>query len=101
MKKTVEADKTLLVNGPSSVRIISGSVEVFGNVIKEKQQVIVREGKRQPFHVLEKAELQISLGANATVQEEETSTIPTSWKDALQAIRAIQNKPTVVMVVGK
>ncbi len=101
MKKTVEAGKTLLVNGPSSVRIISGNVDVLGNAIKEKQQVVVREGKRQPFRVLENAEFYISLGANATVQEEETSTIPASWNDALQAIRAIQNRPAVVMVVGK
>jgi polynucleotide 5'-hydroxyl-kinase GRC3/NOL9 len=101
MKKTVEAGKTLLLNGPSSVKIISGNVEVFGNVIKESQQVIVREGKRQPFHALEKTECDISLGANATVQEEETSTIPTSWNNTLQAVRAIQNKPTFIMVVGK
>jgi len=102
MKKIlVEADKTLIVNGPSSVRVISGKVEVFSNIIKEKQQVIVREGKRQPFHVLENAEFHVSLGANATVQEEETSTIPASWNDALQAVTAIQNKPAVVMVVGK
>jgi polynucleotide 5'-hydroxyl-kinase GRC3/NOL9 len=101
MKKTVEAGKTLIVNGPSSVRIISGKVEVFSNVIKEKQQVIVREGKRQPFHVLENTEFHVSLGANATVKEEETTTIPTSWSEALQSVVAIQNKPAVVMVVGK
>ncbi|MDR2699205.1 MAG: hypothetical protein LBC12_00020 [Nitrososphaerota archaeon] len=101
MKKSVEAGKTLLVNGPSSVRVLSGKVEVFGNVIKESQQVVVREGKRQPFHVLENAEFHVSLGANAAVQEEEASTIPVSWSEALQAVKAIQNKPVVVMVMGK
>jgi polynucleotide 5'-hydroxyl-kinase GRC3/NOL9 len=101
MKKIVEAGKTLIVNGPSSVKIISGKVEVFGKVIKENQQVIVREGKRQPFHVLENTEFHVSLGAKATVQEEETTTIPASWKEALQTVATIQNKPAVVMVVGK
>jgi polynucleotide 5'-hydroxyl-kinase GRC3/NOL9 len=101
MGKIVEAGKTLIVNGPSSVRIVSGKVEVFGNVIKENQQIIVREGKRQPFHVLESTEFHVSLGANATMQEEETNTIPSSWDEAFQAVVAIQNKPAVVMVVGK
>jgi polynucleotide 5'-hydroxyl-kinase GRC3/NOL9 len=101
MKKTVEVGKTLLVNGPTSVKIISGIVEVFGHCLKEKQQIIVREGKRQPFYVLETAEFHISLGANASIQEEETSTTPESWQEALQTIKTIQNKPAVVMVVGK
>jgi polynucleotide 5'-hydroxyl-kinase GRC3/NOL9 len=102
MKKiVVAAGKTLLVNGSASVRVLSGKAEVFGYTIIEKQQVIVREGKRQPFHVLENAEFHISLGANAAVQELETSTIPTSWKDVLQTVVAIQHKPAVVMVVGK
>jgi len=101
MKKTIETGKTLIVNGPSSVMVVSGTVEVFGNVIKEKQQIIVREGKRQPFHILENAEFHVSLGANATIQEEETNTIPESWKEALQTVAAIQNKPTVIIVVGK
>lgn len=101
MKKTVETGKTLLVNGSASVKVFSGRVEVFGCLIKENHQTIVREGKRQPFHVLETAEFHISLGVNASVQEVETSTIPTSWTEAFQAVETIQNKPAVIMVMGK
>ncbi|MCL1977954.1 MAG: hypothetical protein FWG55_07650 [Candidatus Bathyarchaeota archaeon] len=101
MKKTVETGKTLLVNGPASVKVLSGKTEVFGYTIKESQHVIVREGKRQPFYALENTELHISLGANAAVQETETTTIPTSWNEAFQVVTTIQNKPAVVMVMGK
>jgi polynucleotide 5'-hydroxyl-kinase GRC3/NOL9 len=101
MKKNVEAGKTLIVNGPSSVKVLSGKTEIFGNVVKENQQVIVRGGKKQPFHVLENAEFHISLGANATVQEEEKSTIPVSWREAFKVVTAIQNKPATIMVMGK
>jgi len=101
MKKTIETGKTLLVNGSASVKMLSGKADVFGYTIKENQQTIVREGKRQPFLVLEEAEFQISLGVNATVQETETSTIPTSWNEAFQAIVDIQNKPVVIMIMGK
>ncbi|MGD6934920.1 MAG: Clp1/GlmU family protein [Candidatus Bathyarchaeia archaeon] len=101
MKQTVEAGKTLLVNGPASVKVLSGKAEVFGYTIKETQQALVREGKRQPFYVLENTEFHISLGANAAVQQAESSTIPQSWSEPLQTVQAIQKKPTVVMVVGK
>jgi polynucleotide 5'-hydroxyl-kinase GRC3/NOL9 len=101
MKQTVEAGKTLLVNGPASVKILSGAVQVFGYTIRENQQIIVREGKRQPFLALEKTEFHVSLGANAAVQEAEASTIPEAWNEPLQSIKAIKNKPTVIMIVGK
>lgn len=101
MKKTVEVGKTLLVNGSASVKVLSGKAEIFGYTIKENQQTVVREGKRQPFHVLENAEFHISLGVNASVQEIEATTIPISWNNAFQAVTNIQNKPTVIMVLGK
>ncbi|MDR0459940.1 MAG: hypothetical protein LBH62_00640 [Nitrososphaerota archaeon] len=101
MKKTVETGKTLLVNGSASVKVLLGKVEVFGCIIKENQHSIVREGKRQPFHVLETAEFQISLGVNASVQELETSTIPTSWVESFQTVTTIQSKPAVIMIMGK
>ncbi|MDR2203820.1 MAG: hypothetical protein LBE76_05940 [Nitrososphaerota archaeon] len=103
MKKSVELGKTLLVNGSASVKVLSGKAEVFGYVIGEGQHIVVREGKRQPFFVLENTEFQVLLGLNGSVQEVETSTIPVSWDDALQMVRAIEkkDKPVVVMVVGK
>jgi polynucleotide 5'-hydroxyl-kinase GRC3/NOL9 len=81
--------------------VLSGKAEVFGYVVKEAQQAIVREGKRQPFYASENTEFKISRGANAAVQEAETSTIPASWNEQFQAVKAIQNKPVVVMVLGK
>ena len=101
MKQTVEAGKTLLVNGPASVKILSGAAEVFGYTVKENQQIIVREGKRQPFLAIEKTEFHVSLGANAAVQEAEASTVPETWNEPLQTIKAIQQKPAVIMIMGK
>jgi polynucleotide 5'-hydroxyl-kinase GRC3/NOL9 len=101
MKQTIEPGKTLLVNGPASVKILSGAAEIFGYTIKENQCIIVREGKRQPFHSLEKTEFQVSLGANAAVQEAQASTVPESWNEMLQTIKNIQKKPAIIMVIGK
>ena len=45
--------------------VVSGKVEVFGAQVKEMKRILVREGKRLPFFVREKAVFDISLGVNA------------------------------------
>jgi polynucleotide 5'-hydroxyl-kinase GRC3/NOL9 len=83
------------------VRVVSGKAEVFGYQVKQAQKVVVREGKRLPFFVLEKALFDISLGANAGIEEASGSTIPSSWDKPLEAILSVQKKPVVVLVLGK
>ena len=67
--QTVEPNNTILVDGPASLSVVSGKAEVFGDQLKMSQKVVVREGKRLPFFVLEKAVFDISLGPNAAVKE--------------------------------
>lgn len=101
MQQTVEPNKTLLVDGPASVRLISGKAQVFGYQLKEAQRILVREGKRLPFYVLEKAAFEVSLGGNASVLETDGNTIPESWNKLVEAVLALQKRPAVVMVVGQ
>ena len=60
MKQLVERGKTLLVDGPASVSVVSGKVEVFGSQIGDGRRIVTREGKRLPFAVNETATLDIS-----------------------------------------
>ena len=100
MQQTVESNKTLLVDGPASVRLVSGRAEVFGYQMGEKQ-IIVRQSKRLPFYVTEKSVFEIQMGANAPLQEVEGSTIPQSWSEAVQKISEVESKPAIVVVVGQ
>jgi polynucleotide 5'-hydroxyl-kinase GRC3/NOL9 len=102
LQQTVDSNNTLLVDGPASVRLVSGKVEVFGAQIKEFKRILVREGKRLPFFVREKTVLDISLGANAAIDEVAgRSTIPLSWNKPLDAILSAQKKPMVILILGK
>jgi polynucleotide 5'-hydroxyl-kinase GRC3/NOL9 len=101
LQQTVESNKTLLVDGPASVRLESGRAEVFGYHIKVASRIVVREGKRLPFAALEKAVFDVSLGANASVQETDGGTIPASWNKVVETVLSIQKRPVVVMVVGQ
>jgi polynucleotide 5'-hydroxyl-kinase GRC3/NOL9 len=102
LQQTVESNNTILVDGPASVRLVSGKVEVFGAQIKEMKRILIREGKRLPFFVREKAVLDISLGVNAALDEVAgRSTIPQSWNKPVQAILSAQKKPLVILILGK
>lgn len=101
MQQTVESNKTILVDGPASVKLVSGRSEVFGCQVKPSQKVVVREGKRLPFLAFEKAVFDISLGPNAAMHETDGSTIPDSWSKPLESILAVQKRPPLVLVLGK
>ena len=102
MRQTLESNNTILVDGPASVRVVSGKVEVFGGQIKVDKKIVVREGKRLPFFVLEKAVFEISLSVKASLEEiAGRSTIPQSWNKPIEAILNISEKPAVILVLGK
>ncbi|MCW4045581.1 MAG: Clp1/GlmU family protein [Candidatus Bathyarchaeota archaeon] len=101
MKKTIEKGKTLLVDGPASVSVVSGKVDVFGATVKNSVKIVVREGKRLPFTALETANLGILLGENAGVEEVDGSTIPQSWAEAAETLKNVQKKPFTIMILGK
>jgi polynucleotide 5'-hydroxyl-kinase GRC3/NOL9 len=100
MNQTVEKGKTLLIDGPASVTLMSGKVEVFGSLVNVANKVVIREGKRLPFAVDEKATLDISLGENANVEEIDENTIPASWIKSFEELLKIQAKPVIAMVLG-
>ncbi len=99
MKRTVETGKTILVDGPASVEILSGKVNILGATAKKGERLIIREGKRAPFEVDKRASFDLTLGNGASSEEIEGSTIPPSWKAALNDIFSL-GKPVTVMVIG-
>jgi len=100
MNRTVESGKTLLVDGPASVTVVSGKAEVFGSILGSSSKVVIREGKRLPFVVTEKASFQISLGENASVEEVDGNTIPPSWNSAYEELAKLDTKPAAAIVLG-
>ncbi len=102
MQQTVESNNTLLVDGPASVWLISGKAEVFGAQLKEMKRILIREGKRLPFFVHEKAVFDISLGGNSSINEVAgRSTIPQSWNKPVEAILSAKKKPLTILILGE
>ncbi len=101
MKRTIEKGHTLLVDGPACVSLFSGEVEVFGAPLETGVKTVIREGKRVAFETKHKAHFDLMLGENASIEEFEGSTIPTSWEQACDTTLAFDEKPVVVMVMGE
>ena len=99
MKHVVDEGKTLLVDGPASVSLVSGNVTVLGAPLHVDEKVVVREGKRLPLWVKEQGTLDWMLGEGASVNEVDAKTVPQSWEDAAKEILSL-NKPVTVMVIG-
>jgi len=100
MDQKVEDGKTVLVDGPASVTVLLGKVEVFGSVLRNTRKVVIREGKRLPFVVKEKAIFDVSLGENAKVKEVDGDTIPLSWIRAYEDLSSLQVRPAIALVLG-
>ncbi|MEM4733727.1 MAG: Clp1/GlmU family protein [Candidatus Bathyarchaeia archaeon] len=101
LNKIIGHGKTLLVGGPAAVSVISGKAEVLGFSVNDKQRVVIREGRQLPFFIKEKAIFEISLGENATVEEVDGNTVPTSWADAVEVFRGFHKRPAIAMAIGK
>jgi polynucleotide 5'-hydroxyl-kinase GRC3/NOL9 len=100
MNRTVQKGKTLLVDGPASVTVTSGMVEIFGFVPSPTNKIVIREGKRLPFAVQENATFDISLAEKAGAEEVDGNTIPESWAKASEELVSLQAKPATVVVLG-
>lgn len=101
MNKTVEPDKTLLVDGPASINFVSGYAEVLGAPLKTGERIVIRDAKRMPIEVMKKAEFTIMLGEGAAADEVEGTTVPASWAKAAEKILSLAKKPLVIMILGR
>jgi len=99
MKRIVEKGKTLLVNGPASVNIISGKISILGAALKVGEKTVIREGKRVPFGVRKRATFDLMLGEGSSFEEIDGDHVPPSWEKASREILFLR-KPVTVMVMG-
>ncbi len=99
MKHIVEKWKTLLVDGPASVTLLSGQISILGAPFRIGEKIIIRDGKRVPFGVRRKATFDLMLGEGASFKEIDGGPVPPSWENAAKEILSLK-KPVTVMVIG-
>ncbi len=99
MKHIVENGKTLLVDGPAAVSLLSGQINILGAALGMREKMIIRDGKRIPFGVMKKATFDLMLGEGASFEEIDGGPVPVSWENAAKEVFSLK-KPVTVIVIG-
>jgi len=92
--------KTLLVDGPARVRILSGMAEVLGAEIKPEMTVVIRRGKRLPFEAHLELEAELFMGEQASYVETDIDAIPYSWRETAKNILSEERRVTALILGG-
>jgi len=99
MKHIIDGGKTLFIDGPASVTLLSGEVSVLVAPLQIEENLIVREGKRLPLWVRTMATVELRLGEGASINEADAGTVPSSWDEAAKKILSL-TKPLTITVIG-
>jgi len=99
MKYVINKGRTLLVDGPASVSLLSGMVNVLGAPLQIEKNLVVRVGKRLPFWGKKRATVELMLGDGASITEVEDGSVLSSWEDIAEQLLSL-DKPVTVTVMG-
>ena len=99
MTLVVDQGKTLLIDGPISVNLISGKINILGAPLKIGENLVIREGKRLPLTVKKTAVLKLKLGEGASVKEVRMRSVPASWNETTKKLLTLE-KPITILIMG-
>jgi polynucleotide 5'-hydroxyl-kinase GRC3/NOL9 len=91
--------QTLLVDGPASVYILTGKVEVIGAELVPPIRLRVRKERRMPIEAVERTSLSINIEKNGSALETTRKGIPELWSRASEKVLGLR-KATVVILGG-
>ncbi|MEM0090307.1 MAG: Clp1/GlmU family protein [Nitrososphaerota archaeon] len=94
----VGAGKTLIIKGPASVKLLSGSGKVFGYTLTQKKPLFVRDSRALPIFTDVGIEVELSLGEGSSVEIVDYDTLPDDWK--VLASQTVKSHKKVVVMGG-
>jgi len=100
LRYRVSNGKTLLIDGPACVHLVSGSAEVLGAEIQSERRIIIRQGKRLPFEANPEFEAEVFMSEQASCMEINESATPRSWRRTVTSIISEKKKTTVLILGG-
>ena len=92
------ATKTLIVRGPSAIRILTGQADILGASVENAQNITVQSEKQLPIHATFDSELELTLREPNQVTEIEGSIIPKSWQNAVEIL--LEMREGIAIIIG-
>jgi polynucleotide 5'-hydroxyl-kinase GRC3/NOL9 len=102
MQLIIKKDEFYLLNGPATVTVSGGAIEVIAARVSAGENIAVPVGKKIPLLGLEDSEVEIDARADA-VAKMEASSIPAEWDHLADTIAAEKVKGSLykVLVLGE
>ena len=100
MRLKLGKERALLVDGPASVALTSGSATVLGTSIEEGPRTVVRNGKRLPFEAVTDATFELTMGEASAFLETDGPATPDSWRRAVDDILELTGSISVIVLGG-
>ena len=97
MRYLLRPERTLIVRGPASLRLMDGLASALEAPLGSRK-LVVREDRQLPIETTSEADLEVILGGSGTIFEVPGSTIPRSWHSCLEALVEMQQGR--VLIVG-
>ncbi len=94
----IGAGKTLVIKGPASVKLLSGSGKVFGYTLTQKKPLFVRDSRALPIFTDVGMEVELNLGEGSSFEIVDRDTVPDDWKTLVS--QTIKNHKKIVVMGG-
>ena len=97
MRYLLGHERTLIVRGPASLRLLGGHATALGAPL-EGLKVVVRQDRQLPIETLYEADLDVVLAESGSMFEVDGTTIPKSWHSAFDSL--VEMEQGKVMIIG-
>lgn len=82
----IPSGKTLLIDGPASVKLVEGKCYIYGCPLKLRKNYVLRPWKRYPLYAEEDVKIELNLGAEAEATLVETGEEHAAWREIFEKI---------------
>ncbi len=93
---TLQRGRSLIIDGPASVDLVSGEAACLGAPLQPQGDVTVKEEKRMPVETQTRATINVRLSRGGSSREVQGSTIPAGWWEASQILRQTRGRIAIL-----
>lgn len=94
----LNSGKTLIVNGPASIKLLEGKASIFGYILPLKKQIVIKSWRSRPVYAIEDSKIEYTFGEGGSIEEVHHNTIPDEWLKVVQEISELEK--SIVMFMG-
>lgn len=94
----LKSGKTLIVNGPASLRLIEGKASILEYPLSLKKQIVVKSWRSRPVYAHEDSVIEYTFGEGGSIEEVDGNTVPEKWIETINEVA--ESDKSILMFIG-